>query len=206
MLKKIYEQLGLDTKYEDEIRKFNSRILRLLDDFRLEFFEHREHDDLYPLVLKEFAFLAGISDIYGYDPERKYYFELKKFFGQNDFEKNILNLTLLFEVLKKDPVFKYYHEFLKKGIEKLFAILPMSIGFFFNGETIIRQGARELDEKLISENLSWLSDYPATKKLYENSLIHYLAKHYEDAITNAYSALEGLVKTYLVLRQSPNDG
>lgn len=82
-------------------------------------------------------------------------------------------------------------------IKKVFEITPVDIGFLFTGETIIKKGAKELDEKLILENLTWLVNYPNTKQLFENSLKHYLTKHYQDSITNAYSSLESLVKTYL---------
>ena len=97
-LNKIYQQLGWNVKYEDEVKKFNNRILITVDNFHSKFYEDGDYKYIYPNLIKEFAFL---------------------------------------------------------------------------------------------------SNYPNAKQLFGNSLKHYLTKHYYDAITNAYSSLESLVKTYL---------
>ena len=205
-LNKIYQQLGWNVKYEDEVKKFNNRILLTVDNFRSKFYEGRDYEYIYPNLIKEFAFLLGESEYYRYGSDRhglegKYYFELKEFFKDkaDTFLTNIKNLTLLLEAARKTLVVRYskYYTFLLGEIKKVFEITPVDIGYLFTGETIIKKGATELDEKLIIENLTWLADYPNAKQLFENSLKHYLTKHYQDAITNAYSSLESLAKTYL---------
>jgi len=198
-LNKIYQQLGWNVKYEDEVKKFNNRILLTVDNFYSKFYEGGDYKYIYPNLIKEFAFLLGESEYYGYGPESKYYLKLTRFFeGKGDaFLTNIKNLTLLLEAARKTLASSYnkYYKFLLDEIKKVFEITPVDIGYLFTGETIIKKGATELDEKLILENLTWLVSYPNTKQLFENSLKHYLTKHYQDAITNAYSSLESLELT-----------
>lgn len=200
-LSKIYQQLGWNVKYEDEVKKFNNRILLTVDNFYSKFYEGGDYKYIYPNLIKEFAFLLGESEYYGSGPEGKYYFKLKQFFKDkaDTFHTNIKNLTLLLESARKTLIGSYskHYTFLLGEIKKVFEITPVDIGYLFTGKTIIKKGATELDEKLIIENLTWLANYPNAKQLFENSLKHYLTKHYYDAITNAYSSLESLVKTYL---------
>jgi hypothetical protein len=203
-LRSIYEQLGIETKYEEEIFRLNNRIILVLDNFHFRFYEQRYLiDNIYPTLIKEFGFLIGESKIYEYGPSGRYYLALKDFFrnkNADDFETNIKNLTLLLEVSKKVLVragYENLYDYILSEAKRAIEVTPMDIGYLFSGETIIKKGARELDEKLILENLTWLSNYPAIKQLFENSLKHYLAKDYPDAITNAYSSLEGLAKTFL---------
>ena len=200
-LSQIYQQLGWNVKYENEVKKFNNRILLTVDNFHSKVYKGGDYEYIYPSLIKEFAFLLGESEYYGYSLGEKNYFELIRFFeGEEDtFLTNIKNLTLLLEAARKTLVVRYskYYTFLLGEIKKVFEITPVDIGYLFTGETIIKKGATALDEKLIIENLTWLADYPNAKQLFENSLKHYLTKHYQDAITNAYSSLESLAKTYL---------
>lgn len=204
-LRSIYEQLGIATKYEEEISRLSNRIILVLDNFHSRFYEDRYLiDKIYPTLIKEFGFLIGESSIYENGPGGRYYLPLKDFFKSSKekdaFETNIKNLTLLLEVSKKVLVqtnYGYLYDFILSEAKRAIEVTPIDVGYLFSGKTIIKKGARELDEKLILENLTWLSNYPAIKQLFENSLKHYLAKDYPDAITNAYSSLEGLVKTFL---------
>ncbi len=79
-LSKIYQQLGWNVKYEDEVKKFNNRILLTVDNFRSIVYKGGDYEYIYPNLIKEFAFLLGESEYYRYGPEGKYYFELKEFF------------------------------------------------------------------------------------------------------------------------------
>jgi hypothetical protein len=204
-LRNIYEQLGIEPKYEEEIAKLNKRIILTLDNFHLKFYESNYLiHEIYPTLVKEFAFLVGESNIYRDGPAGRYYLPLKHFFKCNKekdvFQTNIKNLTFLLEASKKvlwRTTHQYLYTFILSEAKRAIEVTPIDVGYLFSGETIIKKGARELDEKLILENLTWLSNYPAIKQLFENSLKHYLAKDYPDAITNAYSSLEGLAKTFL---------
>lgn len=203
-LKKFYEQLGIEAKYEEEIAKFNKRIILILENFHSEFYKERYlMDTTYPRLINEFAFLIGESNINKYGPGGHYFAPIKDFFsdrkGEDAFYTNIINLTLLLQA-SKTVLLPYqghlYHLILAEA-KKVFEVTPIDIGYLFSGDTIIKKGAKELDQKLILENLTWLSKYPAIKQSFENCLKDYLGKDYPDAITNAYASLEGLVKTFL---------
>ena len=119
-----------------------------------------------------------------------------------------MNLTIFLEASKAVLSHDYegLYENLLDDVKRVFEVTPIDIGYIFSGDTIIKKGARELDEKLILDNLTWLSNYPTIKQSYETSLKQYLEKNYPDAITNAYSSLEGLVKTFLnTNKQLDND-
>jgi len=203
-LKSIYEQLGMEAKYEEEIAKLNNRIILIVDSFNSRFYEERHLDErIYPKVVKELGFLIGESNISRMGTEGVEYLPLTNFFrsnkGKDAFNTNIMNLTLLLQASKTVLVPDYYYLYnqIVAETKRAMEVTPIDIGYLFSGDTIIKKGAKELDEKLILENLTWLSKYPATKELFENSLKYYLGKNYPDAITNAYSSLEGLVKTFL---------
>jgi len=196
-VREIYEQLGIKAKYENEITKLNNRIILIVGNFDSQFLKRERNlrENVHPNLRKEFAFLIGDSDI------RR---SLKDFFRSSmfvdAFQINIFNLKCLLEVSKKvllPTTYKDLYDFIVEEARRTIEITPIDIGYLFSGDTIIKKGAKELDEKLILDNLTWLSKYPVIKQSYEASLKHYLGKNYPDAITNAYASLEGLVKTLL---------
>jgi hypothetical protein len=204
-LKRVYEQLGLSPEYEREVVSFNERLLIVLDTFRSELLSDRVYDDLYKNAILEFAFLIGESHYYdrGYGGN-EVYLRLTEFFqkgGAAVLTNNVKRLSLLLMAVKTATVdTAYYNEYylpLLGRVKRLFDTTPLEIGYVFAKETLIKKGAEELDEKLILENMTWLSNYPNARTLFHTSLTRYLSKDYPDAITNAYSALESLSKTFL---------
>ena len=198
-LRNIYEQLGIRAKYENEIIKLNNRIIIAVGSFNSSFYrkDRNINERVLPFLIREVAFLIGESDIPG---------SLEGFFEDNievdDLEENILNLNCLLDasrevLLHSEINQKDLYDFIVSEAKRAIEITPIDIGYLFSGDRIIKKGAKELDEKLILDNLTWLSKYPAANDSFETSLKHYLKKDYPDAITNAYASLEGLVKTFL---------
>jgi hypothetical protein len=202
-LRSIYEQLGMEAKYEEEIAKLNNRIILIVDNIYARFYGMGKpfFEEVYPRLAAEFAFLTGESKIYSSGVMGIQKLPLRDFFRRDKegFYTNILNLTLLLEASKTmlSADWNDLYEFILVEAKRAIETTPIDIGYSFSGDRIIKKGAKELDEKLILENLMWLSKYPASKEFFENSLEYYLRKNYPDAITNAYSSLEGLVKTFL---------
>jgi hypothetical protein len=195
----------MEAKLDEEIGKLTNRIILIMENFNSRFHKDRvAYETVYPRLINEFAFLIGKSTIYQYPSLRKGYLPLKDFFKSNKekdaFQTNILNLKCLLEASKEVLLparYENLYNFIVDEAKKAIEITPIDIGYLFSGDTIIKKGAKELDEKLIQETLTWLSKYPAVRQSFETCLKQYLGKNYPDAITNAYSSLEGLVKTFL---------
>ncbi|MBU4217172.1 hypothetical protein L6270_05075 [Candidatus Parcubacteria bacterium] len=89
-----------------------------------------------------------------------------------------------------------------RRIEDVFLNSSSEIGIFWKDGNFYRAGAKELDDALILDNLLWLDKYPAIKIQYNVALNHFkdslgnLASR-KDAITNAYSSIEGLTRLIL---------
>lgn len=88
-------------------------------------------------------------------------------------------------------------------VEETILLSHPDIGIFWKDGIFYKAGAKELDNALVKENLIWLDNYPDTKKLFDTALKHFKESFEnkaarKDAITNAYSAIEGLVRSILV--------
>jgi hypothetical protein len=192
-LRNIYEQLGIEPECEKEVAKLNNRIILIVDNFNLSFYKLDRiiYEKLLAFLPREFVFLIGESHI---NRSPKDFFKSNK--GTNTLRENILNLKCLLEASKQALIHTGHgnlYGFLVEEARRAIESPPIDIGYLFSGDTIIKKGAKELDEKLILDNLTWLSKYPTTRQLFETSLKHYLKKDYPDA----YASLEGLVKTFL---------
>jgi len=212
-LRKIYEQLEMEPKYDEEISKLNSRIPLMLDEFREKFHESQYLDKtIYPKLVKEFALLIGEDNIYQKALTGRYYLPLSDFFEKGNDEdtlhRNIRNLSILLEVSKRTLTQSFHvdlYRYILVSSKRAFELALVDIGYLFIQESIVKKRARELDENLILGNLSWLSSFPNVRQIFANSLRHFLAKEYPDAITDAYSSLESLVKTFLGRDMSLDD-
>lgn len=203
----------MEAKYEEEVAKLNNRIILIVENFTSKF--HKDavlYNNIYPKLINEFAFLIGESNIYLYKSLAKGYLRLTDFFksvkGKDAFQTNILNLKCLLEASKEVLLparYENHYNFIVDEAKRVIEITPIDIGYLFSGDTIIKKGAKELDEKIILDNLTWLSKYHDIKQSFETSLKQYLEKDYPDAITNAYSSLEGLVKTFLNTNKQLDD-
>jgi hypothetical protein len=177
-------------------------IIIVLDAFVSYLRENNEYDSSYPSLIKNFAFLVGDSNYYEKVYHGLRYKELTEYFDYSpeSLALNMVNLALLMETVHRgysNRFNKQYCDYLVSRIESVFAASPINIGYTFTGKTIIKNGAEELDDSLITENLEWLNRFPNIRNQFESALKYYLGKQYPDAIANAYSALEGLIKTIL---------
>lgn len=161
-LRSIYEQLGMEAKYEKEIAKLSNRIILVVDNFNAKFYEKERplYEIYYPKLVSEFAFLTGDSKIYTSGLWKIQELPLRDFFRRGEekdaFQTNILHLSLLLEACKKTfPPKGYYYDLYESILseaKRTIEITPIDIGYLFSGDTIIKKGAKELDEKLILDN------------------------------------------------------
>lgn len=193
MIKEIYKRLGILPNIEEERKRFLMRVKKALDIIE-KLMKKKEAD----FLRWEIAYVLG-----DYIP-----LTLSDFINLwNNFEKNLESIEIILKELKTSKIsvigregieIDLYKVF-KKEIQKALSLSAIDIGYLFNLKTgqFIRSNVPELDKKLILESLQWLEVYPDTREKFLKSLKHYINKDFPDALTNAYSALEGIVKIFL---------
>lgn len=181
----IYNNLGLVPGLEEEKEKFNNRLKKLIT-FIDKFKQHKR-------FLNKFLLYSGLG----------HHYSLEGCFG-DDFEINILNLQYILYIIKKDEfstenkiLSQEERNFIEEAIKKIFNLSLLDLGYNYQNGYIIKAGAKELDEKLIIDNLDWLDDFKETKKYFENAVTFNMQEKYNDSLTNCYSALENIVQKVL---------
>lgn len=92
-------------------------------------------------------------------------------------------------------------------IELALGASSVDVGVRWTDGMFYPSGAKELDEKLVSDNLQWLSKFPDTKNFFSTSLKHFGnsiedPSARKDAITNAYTAIEDITRKVLGNKQN----
>ncbi len=178
-IRKIYKKLNLEIRLEEEINRFNTRLvnaIREIEDLL---------DDLFILenLINEFSFNLGEP---GYESLIDYFFtslgnEQEKLLNRNIFKYNVLLETLqqLVNEAQKTTSKDHYELALDQllyRINQAFELSMIDIGYSISGNLIVKSQAKELDEELLSSNLIWLNKFSVARKLYEQALKHYLTK------------------------------
>lgn len=188
-LQKIYQQLGLESNLENEMVKFNYRLkaaIKELDGYLCD-----SYTGYNATILEEVKFILG---------KPTNITRLQQMINPTPrafFEGNLVVASAILGALKKNKAYLKLRERLLIMIKEIFDLTLLDIGYTFTRNSIIKRGAAELDQALISQTLTWMDHFPDSREKFENSLRYSLSKDYPDAITNAYSALEGLVKVFL---------
>jgi len=185
-LNQIYNKLGLLPKIEEEKEKFCNRVIQLM--------KNLDSQDTNKNFLKRFLVISGIKN----------HSSLEYCFDEGTFENYILYLNYILYMISQNEELPSNKQFnpgiinlCKKGIETIFKLTLLNLGYLYKGNYIIKSGAKELDEKLIIDNLDWLIDFPNVRKNFKKAVEFNESKNYEDCLTNAYSALENIVKIVL---------
>ncbi len=196
-LKEIYKSLNLSTTYQQEIRRFNNRLVTVIAELDGEL---ETHDEIYDQtyydegILNKLLFELGVG---AFSASRICTLFYRGDDEDRGLQSNIFRLSALLSVLSEyklsPPVM---HKFLR-GIAQVFDRQVIDLGYMFEDNTIIKTSAKELDEKLVIDVLQWLACCPDSRDKFAHALEYLLRKKYSDAITNAYSSLEGVVKFFL---------
>ena len=122
---------------------------------------------------------------------------------KDNFETTLIVIELAFEY------FSTRHDYDK---ERWVKIIDNKIKFFLNQILSLKiywyegrfypEGAEELDEKLVKDNLTWLEECPRVKEIFRNALDHYSQIKKEpikgkDAISNSFQAVESLSRVFI---------
>lgn len=118
--------------------------------------------------------------------------------NNNNFTKTLEVLISLYDVSEIAEIKK----FISSNIEKALSQSSADLGIRWKDGMFYPAGAKEFDEILINDNLSWLEKYPKTREIFSTALSHFSdsisnPSARKDAITNAYSALESLSRILL---------
>lgn len=167
--------------------------------------EIRSPSEMYEGIFRRVCYGLGIdpnpliadANYHNYAGYHKFIPELKELIG-NDFIKTLQVLVLVREAVKGTD----YLKSVDRGIEIALASATTDIGIRYTEGMFYPSGAKELDEKLIEDNLRWLKEYEAVRVQFATTLEHFKKSLSQesarkDAITNAYSTMEGLARAIL---------
>lgn len=127
---------------------------------------------------------------------------LRKLTG-DDFEKTLVIIESVYEYFlnssdyDKDDWLKRIDISVKQFLNQI-----LSLKMYWYEGKFYPEGAKELDEKLINENLNWLKNYPKVKILFSNALDHYSQSmktpiKRKDVISNSFQAVEEMTRIFL---------
>jgi hypothetical protein len=181
MIRDIYERLGLTSNLATERSKVNQRLYLILPKVWDKISETNRTD-----VFDDMELILG----------KKIYSFFDDTLIGSTLEENLAIIAILLKILKERKESAAY-KLLKSRLEGSINLSLVDLGIVFEKDMFIKRGTEILDKTAVLEPLQWLTNYPTIKKYFENALQYYLTKKYPDAMTNAYSALESIVKTVL---------
>ncbi len=126
------------------------------------------------------------------------------FFSNNDFEKTLLLLEILYDYFTISS--EYDKDSWLKNIESSIQLAlnqPISLGISWRNGKFYPEGAEEFNEKLVLDVLKWLESNPKIQLLYKNALDNYSQSlknsiKRKDTISNSFQAVEKLTQEYLL--------
>lgn len=195
-LKKFNELFGLKEDLKKEQDRFVQRINQTF------FKTIQQQYGVYEDIFYDICYQAGLNpdDIIARVNQHNY--GMVKIPGlriltKDDFQETLKIIVLLNDSLSEEGIKK-----LNQAVELALAATTSDLGIRWKDGMFYPSGAKELDEKLIGENLEWLKKYPEVKKYFSISLNHFKKSisdpdSRKDAITNSYSSIEALTQKIL---------
>jgi hypothetical protein len=126
-----------------------------------------------------------------------------KSFIRDNFETTLLIVEILYEYFQKSEEYGK-EEWLKKINEIVILALnqPIFLGITWKNGKFYPEEAKELEEKLISDILTWLDQYPKIKLIFKNAMDHYSQSlqnpiKRRDVISNSFQAVEEITRVIL---------
>jgi hypothetical protein len=181
-IKPFHERFALDLGLAEARQRFISRAHNRI--FEKLFWEHQESE-----------IRVAVADALG---ERvNYGCSLTRFIGDGDFARNLQAIEAIYAVAK----YRGWEEQVDSAIEYLLHHAEIDLGIRWEPPVFLPSGAKELDEKLVNDNLHWLRErnYASVLKPFEKGL-HHLAQSganrelLSDVVTDMYEAVEALAK------------
>jgi hypothetical protein len=197
--KKLNEILGLKDRLEDEQKRFVQRVNQLIfHRIYTDQWQEFDYDALFDAVCFELgtdshtfprrniprlraSAPAPITDLTG-----------------GEFHKTLEVLCALYAHIEFHDDEGDGPELLSQLIEAALSRCTCDIGVRWKEGLFYPSGAKELDEPLIGEVLTWLKGYPNEEKDYRAALHHYMTgDSLPDVVKDCYSAVEGIARSIL---------
>ncbi len=200
-LSEFNKTFGITEDIEKEKIRFVQRINQTI--FQ-DIHKNPEYPDQYESIFRMVCYGLGLNagelissandTNYGYNT----FIPNLKELTRNDFMETLKILHLVYMVLKSTNNKKMVDEW----IETALAASTTDLGIRWKDGMFYPSGAKELDEKLIDDNLDWLNKFPEVKKQFSTALQHFKTSlsntaARKDAITNSYSSMERLAQNIL---------
>lgn len=203
------KRFGKNVSLEDLKVNFMNTIIHYLIE-PLDDEDGNEYTDyskkLFDFVAMEFNFIPS-EIIAKYNKGSFYAGEIYKppltIFSEKNFEKNLLLIEIIYDYFLNSN--EYEKDVWLKNINTVVTVAlnqPISLGVTWRDGKFYPEGAKEFDEKLISDVLKWLDSSPKIQSLYKNALDHYSQSLKEpikrkDVVSNAFQAVEKLTQEFL---------
>ena len=198
-IKHFNKAFGLQADLDEEKRRFVQRINQTI----LKGIQEGPYPDDYERVFRRVCYGLGenAGDLISNANQYSYSVSLAipglRALTGDDFTATLKVLVLLHGALHPQNVVR-----LNQSIELALASAATDLGIRWKSGLFYPSGAKELDEKLINDNLDFLQTWPDVRAQFSTALTHFRSSLQnvagrKDAITNAYSAVEGLARATL---------
>ncbi|MDD5547494.1 MAG: hypothetical protein PHN74_01145 [Candidatus Pacebacteria bacterium] len=196
-LKEFNKIFGIKNDPQEEEVRFVNRINQTM--FRA--IRHNPHPDDYESLIRSICYKLGINpnDFIKVDKyaDRINIADLGSL-SKNDFRETLKIIVLLYETVSSNNT----KELINRYVELALAAATIELGIRWKDGMFYRSGAKELDKKLINDNLDWLHICSDARTLFGTALEHFNKSITDDTarkdtITNSYSSIEALAQKVL---------
>ncbi len=187
-------QIGFDD--QKKIKYFITKIFNLLENCVENYWVQIDGEEYF-----KFCNISGITMTQGLLPDEYYSEIMKVLHNHSQSLADFLSFYIAFINCQTDEEFKPLKKEECKNILCHMldeSQIPYEVIQDKDGYYVFPQGAKELDDALVSELLLWLQDYPATQKAYITALKQYSDGIYiRDVADNLRKALETFLQEFL---------
>lgn len=143
----------------------------------------------YYSFIEKFSFRIGLKVSDFMNPGSYELFALSKQ-SKSDFIQTMRFLIVIYEIMKESRFATYIDE----TIKDIMTNLPAPLGVRWFDGNFYKDDFPEITQELFSDNLGWLSEFPAAKTDMEIALKNYSSGDKNGIIENIYKALENVVQ------------
>lgn len=198
-LKEFNKLFGVQENPSVEQNRFVQRINQTI----FSTIEKNPYPDNYEILFRDVCYQAGINandfisraNTFNYDVSLN--IPSLRTLTKDDFMETLKILILLYKSINPRNIPR-----LNQSIELALGMTVNDLSVRWKDGLFYPSGAKELDEKLINENIEWLEEFPNARERFITALDHFKkslkdSSSRKDAITNAYSAIEFLAQKAL---------